>query len=160
VILASILLAAALPAKPAPLAGLHYLVGTWNCTYRAGAVRFPYAATYVYDRDGAALRQIASWTGGSDEELLAYDAQRGWTAVVLDNHGTVMQASPKSSTASRRRRIRCTLQYARVVKRSPPSIPACAVKRIACQDESSTASFCSGVPNRMPPLASSNTSLQ
>ncbi|MGB8964027.1 MAG: hypothetical protein WCB99_00175 [Candidatus Cybelea sp.] len=94
-ILASILLAAALPAKPAPLAGLHYLVGTWNCTYRAGAVRFPYAATYVYDRDGAALRQIASWTGGSDEELLAYDAQRGWTAVVLDNHGTatIMRAS-------------------------------------------------------------------
>jgi hypothetical protein len=81
--LASLVLAAALPATPAPLAGLHYLVGAWNCTYRAGAVRFAYAATYAYDHD--TLREIASWTGGGDEEVLAYDARRGgWTAVVLD----------------------------------------------------------------------------
>ncbi len=96
VMLASLVLAAALPATAAPLAGLHYLAGTWNCTYRAGAARLAYNATYVYDRDGRTLRQIATWTGGSDEELLAYDAQRrGWTAVVLDNHGTatVMRAS-------------------------------------------------------------------
>ena len=83
--LASLVLAAALPATPAPLAGLHYLVGTWNCTYRAGAARTAYDATYAYDRDGHTLRQIASWAGGADEELLAYDARRGgWTAVVLD----------------------------------------------------------------------------
>ena len=87
--LASLVLAAALPATAAPLAGLQSLVGTWNCTYRAGAVRMAYAATYAYDRDGHALREIASWAGGGDEELLAYDAQRGgWTAVVLDDHGT------------------------------------------------------------------------
>jgi len=89
VMLASLVLAAGLPATAAPLAGLHYLVGTWNCTYRAGAVRMAYDATYAYDRDGHTLRQIASWAGGGDEELLAYDAQRGgWTAVVLDDHGT------------------------------------------------------------------------
>jgi len=86
--LASLVLAPALPST-APLAGLHYLVGTWNCTYHAGAVRFAYDATYAYDRNGHALRQIASWSGGSDEELLAYDLQHGrWTAVVLDDQGT------------------------------------------------------------------------
>jgi hypothetical protein len=93
VMLASLVLAAALPATMAPL--VHYLVGTWNCTYRAGAVRLAYDATYAYDRDGHALRQIASWAGGSDEELLAYDAQRGgWTAVVLDDQtATIMRAT-------------------------------------------------------------------
>jgi hypothetical protein len=87
--LASLVLAAALPATAAPLARLHYLVGTWNCTYRAGAVRLAYDATYAYDRASHTLRQIASWAGGGDEELLAYNAQRGrWTAVVLDDQGT------------------------------------------------------------------------
>jgi hypothetical protein len=93
--LATLVLAAALPAT-APLAGLHYLVGTWNCTYRAGAVHLAYDATYAYDRNGRALRQIASWAGGSDEELLAYNAQRrAWTAVVLDDQGTatIMRAT-------------------------------------------------------------------
>lgn len=89
VTLASLVLAAALPATAAPLAGMHYLVGTWNCTYRAGAVRLAYDATYAYDRDGHTLRQIASSAAYGDEELLAYDAQRGgWTAVVLDDQGT------------------------------------------------------------------------
>jgi hypothetical protein len=89
VMLASAVLAAELPATATPLAGMHYLVGTWNCTYRAGAVRLAYDNTYTYDRHGHALRQIASWVGGSDEELLAYDPQRGgWTAVVLDDQGT------------------------------------------------------------------------
>ncbi len=94
--LATLVLAAALPATAAPLAGLQYLVGAWKCTYRAGAVRLPYDATYAYDRDGKALRQISSWAGGGDEELLAYDAKRGgWTAVVLDDQGTatIMRAT-------------------------------------------------------------------
>jgi hypothetical protein len=87
--LVSFLLAAALPATAKPIDGLHYLVGTWTCTYRAGTVRFPYGATYAYDGDGHTLRQTASWAGGSDEEYLAYDVQRrGWTVVVLDDHGT------------------------------------------------------------------------
>jgi hypothetical protein len=87
--LASLVLAAALPATASPLAGLHYLVGTWNCTYRAAAVHMSYDATYAYDLDGHTLRQIDSWTGGGGEELLAYDAKRGgWTVVVLDDQGT------------------------------------------------------------------------
>lgn len=94
-ILASLVLAAVLPATAAPLAGLHYLVGPWNCTYRAGAVRLAYAATYAYDRDGHTLRQSASWAGGGEEELFAYDARRGWTAVVFDDQGTatIMRAT-------------------------------------------------------------------
>ena len=74
--LVSLVLATAVPAAASPLAGLHYLVGTWNCTYRAGAVRFTYAATYAYDLNGHTLRQSASWAGGGDEELLAYDGHR------------------------------------------------------------------------------------
>lgn len=87
--LASFLLAAVAPAAPSPLAGLQYLVGSWNCTYRAGAMTFPYATSYAYDRDGHILRQVASWTGGGDEELVAYDAKHGsWTAIVLDDGAT------------------------------------------------------------------------
>ncbi len=74
--LVSLVLAAAVPAAASPLAGLHYLAGTWNCTYRAGAVRFIYAATYAYDLSGHTLLQTASWAGGGDEELLAYDGHR------------------------------------------------------------------------------------
>lgn len=93
--LASFVLAAALSAMASPLAGQHYLVGTWDCTYRAGAVSFAYANTYAYERDGHTLRQIASWAGGGDEELVTYDAQHGrWTAVVLDDQTvTIMHAT-------------------------------------------------------------------
>ncbi len=84
------MLAAALPAAPSPLAGLHYLVGTWNCTYRAGAARLAYDATFAYERDGHTLRQVATWAGGGDQELLGYDARRSrWTAVVFEDQGTV-----------------------------------------------------------------------
>jgi hypothetical protein len=87
--IASLLVAEAVPATGSPLAGLHDLVGTWNCTYRAGAPVFPYSATYAYDRGGHVLRQIASWTGGGDEELIAYDAHHGaWMVTVVDDQGT------------------------------------------------------------------------
>ena len=95
-ILASFLLVAALPATASPLARLNYLVGTWNCTYIAGASRLVYSNTYAYDRGGHTLRQSASWAGGGDEELVAYDAQDSrWTAVVFDDQGaaTIMHAS-------------------------------------------------------------------
>ncbi len=87
--------AATLPATAAPLAGLHYLVGTWNCTYRAGATSLAYNATYTYDLNGHTLREVDSWAGGGGEELFAYGAQRGWTAVVFDDQGTatVMRAT-------------------------------------------------------------------
>lgn len=95
--LAAVVLAAALPSTPAPLAGLqHYLVGTWKCTYRAGAARFAYDAKYVNDSGGHTLRLNASWAGGGDEELFAYDPQHhGWTAVVVEGEGstTIMRGT-------------------------------------------------------------------
>ncbi len=93
--IASLVLAAAVSATAAPVAGLHALVGEWHCTYRAGATSMAYDATYVYERDGHTLREIASWAGGGDEELLAYDARRGgWTAVVFDQGtATIMHAA-------------------------------------------------------------------
>src|ERR1700677_4435548 len=79
----------------AMLAGMHYLVGTWSCTYQAGAARFAYTASYAYDRGGNTLRESGAWKGGRDEELLAYDAHRGWTALVFEDQGTatVLRAS-------------------------------------------------------------------
>lgn len=73
----------------------HYLSGSWDCTYRAGASSLAYVATYGYDGKGGILRQSASWKGGGDEELIAYDAHRGWTSVVFDGQGTttIMRAS-------------------------------------------------------------------
>jgi hypothetical protein len=98
--LTSFVLVTALPAVATPIAGLHYLVGSWKCTYRAGATRFPYDATYAYEPGGNALREIASWTGGGDEELLAYDPKRvGWTAIVLDQGTTtIMRGSGSDPT--------------------------------------------------------------
>ena len=88
VMLVSLMPSAALPATPAPFAGLRYLVGTWSCTYRAGAMRMAYNATYTYDRNGHTLRETASWAGGGDEELIGYNAKsHGWTAVVFEDDG-------------------------------------------------------------------------
>jgi len=112
ILLASLVLAAALPstaatapaapAKASPLAGLHYLVGTWKCTYRGGGATLAYAATYAYDNDGNTLRQIDSWTGGGAEELVAYDAQHArWTAVVFDEQGTTTIMHATSSDPNR-----------------------------------------------------------
>jgi len=91
-VLAALTLAATIPATAAPIAGLHELVGSWKCSYRAGAVRFDYDATWAYDLNRHTLRQIDTWTGGGAEELLASDAHGGWKAVVFDDHGdtTVM----------------------------------------------------------------------
>jgi hypothetical protein len=95
VAVAALVLAGPNPATAAPLAGLPDLVGSWKCTYHAGPVRMAYDATYTYDRDGHALREIASWAGGGDEELLAYDAQHhAWTVIVLDNGAaTIMRGN-------------------------------------------------------------------
>lgn len=95
--LAFLVLPALLPATAtsSPLDGLHYLVGTWNCTYRGGGEVLAYRNTYAYDSNGHILRQVTSSSAGGDEELLAFDAKlRGWTAVVFDDHGntTVMRA--------------------------------------------------------------------
>jgi opacity protein-like surface antigen len=91
---AALTLVAAAPASP--LASLQYLVGTWNCTYDAGAIHMSYSSIYSFDRDGNTLRQVTSWGSGGDEELIGYDAQhQSWTAIVLDDHGaaTVMRGA-------------------------------------------------------------------
>jgi hypothetical protein len=96
VMLASLVLAVASPATPSPVAGLHYFVGSWKCTYRAGSMSFAYGSTYVLDGGGTTLRQSATWAGGGDEELVSYDAKRArWTAVVVDREGnaTVMHST-------------------------------------------------------------------
>ncbi|HEY3676851.1 MAG TPA: hypothetical protein VGK84_12770 [Candidatus Tumulicola sp.] len=94
VMFAALTLVAAAPASP--LASLQYLVGTWNCTYDAGAIHMSYSSIYSFDRDGNTLRQVTSWGSGGDEELIGYDAQhQSWTAIVLDDHGaaTVMRGA-------------------------------------------------------------------
>jgi hypothetical protein len=96
VIFTLLTLVAAVPASASPLSALQYLVGTWNCTYEAGAMHMSYSSTYAFDRDGNTLRQVTSWGSGGDEELIGYDAQhQSWTAIVLDDHGgpTVMRAA-------------------------------------------------------------------
>ena len=87
------------PADGAPLGGLHYLVGSWKCTYRAGSVRLPYDATWAYSRNGRNLQQIDSSSEGDAEELVAYDAHHGWRAVVFDDQGdaTIMRAAGNDS---------------------------------------------------------------
>ncbi len=99
---AFLMTALALPASAtsSPLDGLHYLVGTWKCTFVGGGERLVYSNTYAYDSDGQILRQVTSSSAGGDEELVAYDAKhRGWTAVVFDDHGntTVMRAPGSDS---------------------------------------------------------------
>jgi hypothetical protein len=94
VLFSALALVAATPASASPLAGLQYLVGSWNCTYQAGAMHMSYRSIYAFDRDGNTLRQVTSWGTGGDEELIGYDAQhQSWTAIVLDDHGsaTVMR---------------------------------------------------------------------
>jgi len=93
--LASFVLTAALPAAATPIGDLHYLVGSWKCTYHAGAMSMAYDTTYAYNLSGQTLREIAAWAGGGDEELVGYDPHAGWTAVVFDDHGntTVMHAT-------------------------------------------------------------------
>lgn len=80
-----------------PLASLRFLVGTWNCTYRASTVHVTYKATFSYDMNGNWMRERDSWTGGGgDEGMFTYEPKRhGWTAVILeqDRTATVFRAA-------------------------------------------------------------------
>ena len=63
--------------------------------------RIPVEDLSVYEaRGGHTLRESASWAGGGDEELLAYDAHRGWTALVFEDQGTatILRASGSNAT--------------------------------------------------------------
>jgi hypothetical protein len=75
---------------------LHYLAGTWHCTYRAPAMSIAYKASYAYDRDGNTLHETTAFaTGGGDQEFIAYGKRNGWTAVVLEDDGstTIMRGA-------------------------------------------------------------------
>jgi hypothetical protein len=92
--LPAILLFSMLGALPAaasdPLASLRYLVGTWNCTYRAGKVQVTYTATFAYDMSGNWMRERDSWAGGGgDQAMFTYEPKRrGWTAVIVEQERT------------------------------------------------------------------------
>ncbi len=97
------LLLAAFVAAPArasdPLASLHFLVGTWNCTYNAGKVHANYKAIFSYDMSGNWLKESDSWAGGGgDLGMFTYE-KGGWTAVVLERERTtaVFHASGSDS---------------------------------------------------------------
>jgi hypothetical protein len=69
-----------------PLSSLHFLVGTWKCTYQTGRTHVYYKATYVYDLGGNWLRENDSWNGGgSDLGMITYEPKaRAWTEVVTE----------------------------------------------------------------------------
>lgn len=73
-----------------PLGSLRYLVGTWNCTYRAGKVQAKYTATFAYDMSGNWMRERDSWAGGGgDQAMFTYEPKRrNWTAVVTERERT------------------------------------------------------------------------
>ena len=87
----ALLLAIALSAAPAraadPLASLHFLIGDWNCSYRAGKTQVAYKATFASDLGGNWLRESDSWAhGGSDLGMITYEpARHGWTSIVMEN---------------------------------------------------------------------------
>jgi hypothetical protein len=98
------LLLVALNGAPAaakdPLSSLHFLVGTWKCTYQAGKTHLYYKATYSYDLGGDWLRENDSWAGGgSDLGMITYEPKtHGWTAVVLEqDRGTTIFRAPGSN---------------------------------------------------------------
>lgn len=90
--LASILLAPSPVAAADSLSSLRYLVGTWNCDYRAGNARVSYRATYTYDLGNNWLRENDSWAhGGSDLGMITYAPKsRQWIAVVVDDQRTTV----------------------------------------------------------------------
>jgi hypothetical protein len=85
------------PARAAdPLSSLHFLVGTWSCSYAAGTTRGRYTAAFSYDMAGNWLREQDSWTGGGgDLGMFTYERGRGWTVVILeqDRTTTIMRAT-------------------------------------------------------------------
>jgi hypothetical protein len=82
------LLVAAPAAARDPLASLHFLVGSWNCSYSAGKIHTNYKATFAYDMNGNWLRENDAWQGGGDLGMFTYQPKEGWTAVVVEGHRT------------------------------------------------------------------------
>ena len=85
-----------------PVMSLNYLVGNWSCSYRIGAQRLSYQASFVYDMGNNWLRESDSWPGGgSDEAFITYDSKtRQWTQVVMENERTTTVFSAKGAGLS------------------------------------------------------------
>ena len=72
------------------MSALSYLVGTWNCTYSTGGHSSPYTATYEYVMDRNWMRERDVWSGGSVDNFLTYDAQKGaWRVAIMRNDRTM-----------------------------------------------------------------------
>ena len=85
-LLLMIALSAAAAQAADPLASLHFLIGNWNCSYRAGKTHVDYKATFSSDLGGNWLRENDSWAhGGSDLGMITYQpARHGWTSVIVE----------------------------------------------------------------------------
>jgi hypothetical protein len=112
-----------IPASAADLSSLHFLVGTWHCTYDAGKTRSAYRATFAYEMNGGWMREIDSWNGGGDQGMITYNPQHGWTAVVLGPVGTttVFRASGTNSSRIAYRSVYPDTSMTDVFERSSPT---------------------------------------
>jgi hypothetical protein len=75
-----------------PMSALHFLVGTWHCSYNSGKTHGAYTATFDYDLGGNWMRERDSWTGGGgDQGMFTYEPKRrGWTAIVIEEDRTTV----------------------------------------------------------------------
>jgi hypothetical protein len=73
-----------------PMASLGYLVGTWNCTYRAGSQQTAYTATFAYAIGNNWMRERdTSTSGAGGENFITYQpTEHAWTSVVIGSDRT------------------------------------------------------------------------
>jgi hypothetical protein len=113
-----------IPASAADNSSLHFLVGTWHCTYDAGKTRSTYRATFAYEMNGGWIREVDSWSGGGgDQGMIAYNPEHGWTAVVLGPGATttVFRASGTNSNRIAYRSVYPDASMTDVFERSSPT---------------------------------------
>jgi hypothetical protein len=90
------------PASAAdPLESLHFLVGTWNCTYQVGKASISYKATYAYDMKNNWLSERdSSKEGAGGQGMTTFDPKHGWVAVVNepDRTTTIFHATGRDGS--------------------------------------------------------------
>jgi hypothetical protein len=78
-------LGATASARSDPMASMKFLVGDWTCTYRQGAAKVAYKATFAYDMAGNWLRERDVSPGSTGEALFTYQPkQHAWIAVFVE----------------------------------------------------------------------------
>jgi hypothetical protein len=88
------LMASATTPRPVPTGNVvpgRDLVGTWNCTYTAGAHPTTYSATFAYAMGRSWMHEIDSSGGAANvEALYTYEPKSTtWTAVITGSDRTV-----------------------------------------------------------------------